>query len=70
MTDESAPPMDSEQVAITIAGLLVTVVVAAETVLGLVDILSPLVTFGLLAGWLLWFLKLYAQDRIPPMFPK
>lgn len=58
---------DAEQVAITVAGAVVTIAVAAETVLGLSDVLSPLAELGLLVGWLLWFLKLYAQDRIPPI---
>lgn len=70
MANSEDAPLDTEQVAITVTGIVVTVVVAAETLLGLVDVLSPPVTFGLLIGWLLWFLKLYAQDRIPPIFPK
>lgn len=66
---EPDPPMDTEQVAATLAGLLVTVVVAAETVLGLMDVLPPGVPFLLMVVWLLWFMKLYAQDRVPPLFP-
>lgn len=66
---ETDPPLDTEQVAATLAGLLVTVVVAAETVLGLIDVLPQGAPLLLLMGWLLWFLKLYAQDRVPPLFP-
>jgi type IV secretory pathway TrbL component len=58
---------DAEQVAITVAGFVVTVMMAVEIGFGLSDWLSPLAEFVLLGGWLLWFLKLYAQDRVPPI---
>lgn len=66
---EAEAPMDTEQVLVAVSGLVVTVLVAAETVLGLVDVLPQGVPFLLLVGWLLWFMKLYAQDRVPPLFP-
>lgn len=67
--DEETYVWDGEQVAATLTGAVVTLLVLAEVVFGLIDVLSPPVTLALLVGWLLWFLKLYAQDRIPPMFP-
>lgn len=68
--DDEPYVWDAEQVIATLFGLVATVVVASETMLGWTDVLSPLATLALLVAWMGWLLKLYAQDRIPPLLPK